>query len=170
MTFPGRVTRCFRKSSAGTTEMGDPALHEVFAGQQVLVTGASGFIGWHVADQLVQAGAKVRALVRPATARKRRSIRVVRRRFAAPRFAGCGGEGLPVRVPCRGRLSFLGARPRGNFREQRAGDDQSPRGRQARRSGKNCLHQHHGHSGERNAGAPCDRRAPRLAFILQGAV
>lgn len=49
--------------------MGDPALHEAFAGQQVLVTGASGFIGWHVADQLVQAGAKVRALVRPATAR-----------------------------------------------------------------------------------------------------
>ena len=45
------------------------ALQEFFAGQQVLVTGASGFIGWHVADQLVQAGAKVRALVRPATAR-----------------------------------------------------------------------------------------------------
>ena len=44
-------------------------LRETFAGQQVLVTGASGFIGWHVADQLVQAGAKVRALIRPATAR-----------------------------------------------------------------------------------------------------
>ena len=40
-----------------------------FAGQQVLVTGASGFVGWHVADQLVQAGARVRALVRPTTAR-----------------------------------------------------------------------------------------------------
>ena len=39
-----------------------------FAGQQVLVTGASGFIGWHVADQLVKAGAKVRALVRATTA------------------------------------------------------------------------------------------------------
>ena len=39
------------------------------AGQQVLVTGASGFIGWHVADQLVQAGARVRALVRPTAAR-----------------------------------------------------------------------------------------------------
>jgi dihydroflavonol-4-reductase len=50
--------------------MGEPALSEAFAGQQVLVTGASGFIGWHVADQLVQAGAKVRALVRPATARR----------------------------------------------------------------------------------------------------
>ena len=50
--------------------MQDAALQEFFAGQQVLVTGASGFIGWHVADQLVQAGAKVRALVRPATAHK----------------------------------------------------------------------------------------------------
>ena len=38
-----------------------------FAGQRVLVTGASGFIGWHVADQLVNAGAKVRALVRPTS-------------------------------------------------------------------------------------------------------
>ena len=49
--------------------MQDEALKEFFAGQQVLVTGASGFIGWHVADQLVRAGAKVRALVRPATKR-----------------------------------------------------------------------------------------------------
>lgn len=40
-----------------------------FAGQQVLVTGASGFIGWHVADLLVKSGAQVRALVRPATMR-----------------------------------------------------------------------------------------------------
>ena len=40
-----------------------------FAGQRVLVTGASGFIGWHVADLLVKAGADVRALVRPATKR-----------------------------------------------------------------------------------------------------
>jgi dihydroflavonol-4-reductase len=49
--------------------MRDAVLQDFFAGQQVLVTGASGFIGWHVADQLLQAGAKVRALVRPATAR-----------------------------------------------------------------------------------------------------
>ena len=42
---------------------------QTFAGQQVLVTGASGFIGWHVADQLAAAGARVKALVRPATAR-----------------------------------------------------------------------------------------------------
>ena len=39
-----------------------------FAGQRVLVTGASGFIGWHVADPLVKAGAQVRALVRPTSA------------------------------------------------------------------------------------------------------
>lgn len=49
--------------------MRDASLKEFFGGQQVLVTGASGFIGWHVADQLVRAGAKVRALIRPATGR-----------------------------------------------------------------------------------------------------
>jgi dihydroflavonol-4-reductase len=46
-----------------------PLLDEFFAREQVLATGASGFIGWHVADQLVEAGARVRALVRPTTAR-----------------------------------------------------------------------------------------------------
>jgi len=50
--------------------MPEDPLENFFAGQQVLVTGASGFIGWHVADQLARAGAKVRALVRPATERK----------------------------------------------------------------------------------------------------
>ncbi len=54
--------------------MRDAALQDFFAGQQVLVTGASGFIGWHVADQLVQAGAKVRALIRPATARNQEAF------------------------------------------------------------------------------------------------
>ena len=45
-----------------------PDISAFFAGQRVLVTGASGFIGWHVADLLVKAGAEVRALVRPTTA------------------------------------------------------------------------------------------------------
>ena len=46
-----------------------PDIAKFFAGQRVLVTGASGFVGWHVADQLVSAGADVRALVRPASQR-----------------------------------------------------------------------------------------------------
>ena len=37
----------------------------------MLVTGASGFIGWHVADQVdAELGAIVRALIRPTTARR----------------------------------------------------------------------------------------------------
>ena len=47
-----------------------PDVSTFFAGQRVLVTGASGFIGWHVADLLVKAGAQVRALVRSATKRR----------------------------------------------------------------------------------------------------
>ena len=35
--------------------------------KSVLVTGASGFLGWHVARTLVRKGFKVRALVRPAS-------------------------------------------------------------------------------------------------------
>ena len=46
-----------------------PDISAFFAGQRVLVTGASGFIGWHVASMLVEAGAHVRALVRPAPTR-----------------------------------------------------------------------------------------------------
>ena len=46
----------------------------LLAGEQVLVTGASGFIGWHVADRLVEAGARVRALVRPSTARNQEAF------------------------------------------------------------------------------------------------
>lgn len=42
-------------------------ISDFFAGERVLVTGASGFIGWHVADLLSAAGAEVRALVRPTT-------------------------------------------------------------------------------------------------------
>jgi dihydroflavonol-4-reductase len=39
-------------------------LHHFFVGQQVFITGASGFIGSHVASLLVRAGAIVRALTR----------------------------------------------------------------------------------------------------------
>jgi dihydroflavonol-4-reductase len=45
-----------------------------FAGQRVFVTGASGFIGWHVATKLTEAGAQVRALVRSATKRSAESF------------------------------------------------------------------------------------------------
>jgi len=44
-------------------------LGHFFRDQLVLVTGASGFIGWHVAQQLTDASARVRALVRPVTLR-----------------------------------------------------------------------------------------------------
>ncbi len=46
------------------------AFKDFFRDQDVLVTGASGFIGWHVAKTLADAEAHVRVLVRPETAKK----------------------------------------------------------------------------------------------------
>jgi dihydroflavonol-4-reductase len=45
-------------------------LHHFFGGQRVFVTGASGFIGSHVASFLVQTGAHVRAFARSAKGRR----------------------------------------------------------------------------------------------------
>jgi dihydroflavonol-4-reductase len=49
-------------------------LHHFFRGQQVFVTGASGFIGSHVASLLLQTGARVRAFARSAKGRRNRAI------------------------------------------------------------------------------------------------
>ena len=49
-------------------------LHHFFVGQQVLMTGAAGFIGSHVASLLVLAGANVRALTRSTKERRDSSI------------------------------------------------------------------------------------------------
>lgn len=49
-------------------------LHHFFGGQQVFVTGASGFIGSHVTSLLVQTGAHVRAFARSAKGRRDRAI------------------------------------------------------------------------------------------------
>jgi dihydroflavonol-4-reductase len=49
-------------------------LHHFFAGQHVFVTGASGFIGSHVASLLIQAGAHVRAFARSMKARRDNAI------------------------------------------------------------------------------------------------
>ena len=42
-----------------------------------LVTGASGFIGWHVARTLVEAGYRVRALVRPGSQVQELEVEVI---------------------------------------------------------------------------------------------
>ena len=49
-------------------------LHHFFGGQQVFVTGASGFIGSHVTSLLVQTGACVRAFARSIKGRRDRAI------------------------------------------------------------------------------------------------
>ena len=49
-------------------------LHHFFTGQLVFITGASGFIGSHVAWLLIQTGAKVRALARSTKGRRDTAI------------------------------------------------------------------------------------------------
>jgi len=49
-------------------------LHHFFGGQHVFVTGASGFIGSHVASLLVQTGAHVRALARSTKGCRDRAV------------------------------------------------------------------------------------------------
>ena len=59
------------------------------------MTGASGFIGWHVARKLLSRGEKVRALVRPASQVRELDLEVVRGDLRDPQSleqaaAGCG--------------------------------------------------------------------------------
>jgi dihydroflavonol-4-reductase len=60
--------------------MSPSAAHRIWAGRRVAVTGASGFIGYHVARELVRRGADVLALVRRGSA-------VARLRSAGVRIA-----------------------------------------------------------------------------------
>jgi dihydroflavonol-4-reductase len=60
-----------------------------------LVTGATGFIGWHVARRVLARGAKVRALVRPASKVRELDVEVVTGDLRDPEslrraVAGCG--------------------------------------------------------------------------------
>ena len=75
-----------------------------------LVTGASGFLGWHVARLLIERGHKVRALVRPSSQHSRVGCGAGYRRSARSRFSGTRGGGLRPGVPCGRRLPALGSR------------------------------------------------------------
>jgi nucleoside-diphosphate-sugar epimerase len=83
-------------------------LHHFLSGQHVFVTGASGFIGGHVASLLVQAGARVRAFARSTKGRSNRAINWIEGDLLF-RDSIDAGIKLPIRPSRRGRLSILGA-------------------------------------------------------------
>lgn len=68
---------------------------DVFDGRPVLVTGATGFIGWHVANKLIARGQCVRALVRPGSRVRELDVDTVTGDLRDPAsleraVAGCG--------------------------------------------------------------------------------
>src|ERR1700694_1422845 len=71
--------------------MGRAALN----GRPILVTGATGFIGWHVAKKLLERGQSVRALARPGSQVRELQVETVMGDFRDPdslarAVAGCG--------------------------------------------------------------------------------
>src|SRR5947209_17239602 len=67
----------------------------VVNGGPLLVTGATGFIGWHVAKKLLERGAVVRALARPGSQVKELNVETVRGDLRDPKsletaVSGCG--------------------------------------------------------------------------------
>ena len=63
--------------------------------RSTLVTGSSGFIGWHVAKQLIERGERVRALVRPGSSVRELAVEPVTGDLRdpaslIPAVAGCG--------------------------------------------------------------------------------
>src|ERR1700694_3525677 len=71
--------------------MGRAALN----GRPILVTGATGFIGWHVAKKLLERGHSVRALARPGSQVKELAVDTVNGDLRDPdslerAVAGCG--------------------------------------------------------------------------------
>lgn len=66
-----------------------------FDGRPILVTGATGFIGWHVAKRLLERGYSIRALVRPGSEVKELNVQTVAGDLRDPNslqraVAGCG--------------------------------------------------------------------------------
>jgi dihydroflavonol-4-reductase len=72
----------------------------------ILVTGASGFIGWHVARFLLERGYRIRALVRPGSAVRELDVATVRGdlRDASSLDAAVAGCGLVFHVAADYRL------------------------------------------------------------------
>lgn len=72
--------------------------------KQVLITGATGFIGGHVADRFLARGDKVRAIVRPGNTRVKeltqRGMEVVRGDIRDPRHVSRVMKGVDIVVHC----------------------------------------------------------------------
>lgn len=77
-----------------------------------LITGATGFVGSHVAEVLAKSGAAVRAVVRPGTDAafvEQLGVNVVRGEFSDPAVLGPALAGVDVVVHCAAKVGDWGA-------------------------------------------------------------
>ncbi|MEI9974744.1 MAG: hopanoid-associated sugar epimerase [Ignavibacteriota bacterium] len=81
-----------------------------------LVTGASGFLGWHVARVLLERGHSVRALVRPGSRVDALDVEPVTGDLRDPASLLRRGQGLRPGLSRRRRLPSVGERPHRTYR------------------------------------------------------
>ncbi len=130
----------------------------------VLVTGASGFVGWQVARLLLERGYRVRALARPSSSIPELDIERATGDLRDPGLARKGGGRLWTGLPRCGRLSPVVERSRGNVPLERRWHAQHPVCGEGRRRRAVRLYEHRGLH-RRSSGR--DRRRTSNRFRLQ---
>jgi hypothetical protein len=127
-------------------------LHHFFVGQHVFVTGASGFIGGHVASLLIQAGAHVRAFRRSRKGDYDSAIDWVEGDLLARDSVDAAMKDCRYVFHVAGTIGF-GRAIRVRFCQQCAGNYQSFGNSEVLWGRKSRLYEHDRNSRARNAGA-----------------
>ena len=141
-------------------------LHHFFVGQHVFVTGASGFIGSHVASLLVQTGAHVRALARSTKGCRDNAIDWVEGDLLRRDSIDAAMKDCRYVFHVAGDYRFWARDPREIFANNVQGTINLLEAAK-RRGVEKIVHEHDRNSRTRNAGAAGNGRASRFALPIQ---